>query len=56
MHFYKGDDSASSQLVLARMMLMPERTNNFSVLLTTERLMINIGMITGYVGVVSDPL
>ena len=42
--------------VLARMMLMSDRTANFSVLLTAERTMMDIGLITGYVGVASDPL
>ena len=36
------------------MMLMSKRTNNFSVLLTSKHLMMDIGLITGYVGVASD--
>ena len=60
MCFYSSEDSSSlnTQIncVLAHMMLMSERTNNFSVLLTAERLMMDIALITSYVGVASDPL
>ena len=42
--------------VLALIMLMSERIYSFSVLLTTERLMVDIRLITGYVGVALDSL
>ena len=37
-------------------MLCQSTSDSFSVLLTAGRLMMDIGLITGYVGVASDPM